>query len=63
MQKKYFIVVSNMGTTMFGAVDNPEDYIQILEKNHLNYKIHIDAAYGGFVYPFSNKASAIIFEN
>ncbi|WP_235890193.1 pyridoxal-dependent decarboxylase [Flavobacterium gawalongense] len=52
-----------MGTTMFGAVDNPEDYIQILEKNHLNYKIHIDAAYGGFVYPFSNKASAINFEN
>ena len=23
--KKYFIVVSNMGTTMFGSVDNPED--------------------------------------
>ena len=61
--KKYFIVVSNLGTTMFGAVDDPNDYIQILDKHHLNYKIHIDAAYGGFDYPFSNKASSINFEN
>jgi glutamate/tyrosine decarboxylase-like PLP-dependent enzyme len=61
--KKYFIVVSNMGTTMFGAVDNPSDYIQILEKHDLKYKLHIDAAYGGFVYPFSNKACEINFEN
>lgn len=61
--KKYFIVVSNMGTTMFGAIDNPSDYIDILEKHDLKYKLHVDAAYGGFVYPFSNKASEINFEN
>lgn len=61
--KKYFIVVSNMGTTMFGAVDNPDDYTQILEKHNLKYKLHIDAAYGGFVYPFSNKHSVINFDN
>lgn len=61
--KKYFIVVSNMGTTMFGAIDNPNDYVEILEKHDLKYKLHIDAAYGGFVYPFSNKASEINFEN
>ena len=61
--KKYFIVVSNMGTTMFGAIDNPNDYIEILEKHDLKYKLHIDAAYGGFVYPFSNNASEINFEN
>ena len=61
--KKYFIVVSNMGTTMFGAIDNPNIYIEILEKHNLNYKLHIDAAYGGFVYPFSNKNSEINFEN
>lgn len=61
--KKYFIVVSNMGTTMFGAVDNPDDYIQILEKHRLTYKLHIDGAYGGFVYPFSNKSCDINFEN
>lgn len=61
--KKYFIIVSNMGTTMFGAIDNPNDYVEILEKHDLKYKLHIDAAYGGFVYPFSNKASEINFEN
>lgn len=61
--KKYFIVISNMGTTMFGAVDNPNDYTQILEKHQVNYKLHIDGAYGGFVYPFSNKNCDINFEN
>jgi glutamate/tyrosine decarboxylase-like PLP-dependent enzyme len=61
--KKYFIVVSNLGTTMFGSVDNPDDYISLLEKYHLDYKLHIDGAYGGFVYPFSNEASLINFKN
>lgn len=61
--KKYFIVVSNMGTTMFGSVDNPVVYTTILEKHHLDYKLHIDGAYGGFVYPFSNEKSIINFSN
>ncbi len=61
--KKFFIVVSNMGTTMFGSVDDPNDYITVLDKYNLNYKLHIDGAYGGFVYPFSNKNSTINFNN
>jgi tyrosine decarboxylase / aspartate 1-decarboxylase len=61
--KKYFIAVSNLGTTMFGSVDNPEDYIEVFEKYHLHYKLHIDGAYGGFVYPFSNQESGINFSN
>lgn len=61
--KKYFIVVANMGTTMFGAIDDPEDYCEILERHQLLYKLHIDAAYGGFVYPFSNSESTINFGN
>jgi glutamate/tyrosine decarboxylase-like PLP-dependent enzyme len=61
--KKYFIAISNMGTTMFGSVDNPEDYITVLEKHNLDYKLHIDGAYGGFVYPFSNEKSVINFSN
>lgn len=60
---KYFIVVSNMGTTMFGAVDDPENYTSLLEKHELVYKLHIDAAYGGFVYPFSHKQNSINFQN
>jgi glutamate/tyrosine decarboxylase-like PLP-dependent enzyme len=61
--KKYFIAVSNMGTTMFGSVDNPEDYIAVFEKHNLHYKLHIDGAYGGFVYPFSHQQSVINFSN
>ena len=61
--KKYFIVVSNMGTTMFGSVDNPKDYTSILEQYKLSYKLHVDGAYGGFVYPFSNENSIINFSN
>ncbi|MFN4025815.1 MAG: pyridoxal-dependent decarboxylase [Flavobacterium sp.] len=61
--KKYFIAVSNLGTTMFGSVDNPEAYIAVFEKLDLHYKLHIDGAYGGFVYPFSNQQSVINFSN
>jgi tyrosine decarboxylase / aspartate 1-decarboxylase len=61
--KKYFIIVANMGTTMFGSVDNPDDYTTLLEKHEVDYKLHIDGAYGGFVYPFSNQKSKINFNN
>lgn len=61
--KKYFIIVANMGTTMFGSVDNPDDYTTLLEKHEVDYKLHIDGAYGGFVYPFSNQKSKINFSN
>ncbi len=61
--KKYFIVISNMATTIFGSVDDPDTYTNLLEKLNLNYKLHIDGAYGGFVYPFSNLKSTINFSN
>lgn len=61
--KKHFIVIANMATTMFGSVDNPDDYTDLLEEMSLSYMLHIDGAYGGFVYPFSNKESNINFNN
>jgi len=61
--KKFFIVVANMGTTMFGSVDNPNIYTDFLEEYHLSYQLHIDGAYGGFVYPFSEEENTINFEN
>ncbi|MDX1903250.1 MAG: pyridoxal-dependent decarboxylase [Thermonemataceae bacterium] len=61
--KKYFIVIANMGTTMFGSVDNPNDYTDFFEKQGLPFKMHIDGAYGGFVYPFSEKENEINFLN
>jgi len=61
--KKYFIVVCNMGTTMFGSVDNPNDYVSLLDKHNLTYKMHVDAAYGGFIYPFLEKDNLLNFKN
>jgi glutamate/tyrosine decarboxylase-like PLP-dependent enzyme len=61
--KKHFIVVSNMMTTMFGSVDNVDLYVKCLENNDVNYKIHIDGAYGGFYYPFTREAGEINFSH
>lgn len=51
--KKYFIVVANMMTTMFGSVDPLEVYLSILKERQLPFKVHIDGAFGGFFYPFT----------
>lgn len=61
--KKYFMVISNMATTMFGSVDDPEIYAKILTKYNVPFKIHVDGAFGGFIYPISNRQSTINFEN
>jgi len=61
--KKYFIVVSNMGTTMFGSVDDPNLFVSVLEELELEFKIHIDAAFGGFIYPFSKGHEEIRLDN
>ncbi|OYQ38434.1 aspartate aminotransferase family protein [Flavobacterium cyanobacteriorum] len=61
--KRYFIVMVNMGTTMFGSVDRVEVYTKLLKSYEMVYKVHVDAAYGGFVYPFSNEESTLNFEN
>ena len=61
--KKYFMVISNMATTMFGSVDNPDIYAEVLTKHTVEFKIHVDGAFGGFIYPISNRKSTINFEN
>ncbi|MDF1516904.1 MAG: pyridoxal-dependent decarboxylase [Lutibacter sp.] len=61
--KKYFMVISNMATTMFGSVDDPEIYAKILTNHNVPFKIHVDGAFGGFIYPISNRQSTINFEN
>lgn len=50
---RFFIVVANMGTTMFGSIDDPDIYIKLLTKYNKAFKLHIDGAFGGFVYPVS----------
>jgi len=60
---KYFIIVANMGTTMFGSVDNPDLYTNYFKKHKLQFKLHIDAAFGGFIYPISNPENNLNFAN
>ena len=61
--KKYFIMVVNMSTTMFGSVDDINAVTNYFNLLHLNYKLHVDAAYGGFIYPFTNSESIFNFKN
>ncbi|NLP57808.1 pyridoxal-dependent decarboxylase [Lutibacter sp. B1] len=61
--KKYFMVISNMATTMFGSVDNPDIYADVLKKHQVEFKIHVDGAFGGFIYPITNKLSNSNFKN
>ncbi len=61
--KKYFIIVVNMMTTMFGSVDDIEIITELLKKQNSLFKIHVDGAYGGFYYPFSNEQSLLTFKN
>lgn len=60
---KYFIAVANMMTTMFGSIDDVSLYINAFEKSEVLFKLHIDGAYGGFYYPFSNKQNELNFSN
>lgn len=60
---KYFIVIMNLSTTMFGSVDDIDAISQILDEEKLNYRIHIDGAFGGFIYPFTNPDSVFHFQN
>ena len=50
---KEFISVLSMGTTMFGSVDRIDDFLKVLQEVEVKSFIHIDAAFGGFSYPFS----------
>ncbi len=61
--KKYFIVIANMMTTMFGSVDDDRIYTVVLEQSGCPYQIHVDAAYGGFYYPFSGNQTSMNFTN
>jgi glutamate/tyrosine decarboxylase-like PLP-dependent enzyme len=60
---KYFIVNLNMSTTMFGSVDDIDKVTGILNLLNINYKLHVDGAYGGFIYPFTNEQNNFTFRN
>ena len=60
---KYFIINMNMSTTMFGSVDDIDKVTSFLNLLHVNYKLHVDGAYGGFIYPFTAQNSSFTFRN
>ncbi len=60
---KHIIYVANMMTTMFGSVDDLDEIVKVLDASGFDYKIHVDGAFGGFVYPFISKKQALTFKN
>ena len=60
---KYFIFVLNLGTTMFGSIDPIEKISEIINSHSLNHKMHIDAAFGGFIFPFTCSNNKFNFKN
>lgn len=60
---KYLIVHLTMGTTMFGSVDKPEPIMDVVKRNFEHYFAHVDAAFGGFIYPFISDDKDLTFAN
>jgi glutamate/tyrosine decarboxylase-like PLP-dependent enzyme len=48
---------------MFGSVDDIEAITSVLNLLRIQYKLHVDGAYGGFLYPFTKTESAFTFKN
>lgn len=61
--KKYFILICNCATTMYGSVDDIDGITAVFEAKNLMYKLHVDGAFGGYIYPFTNKDSKYQFQN
>jgi glutamate/tyrosine decarboxylase-like PLP-dependent enzyme len=60
---KHFIVNLNMSTTMFGSVDDVDRVTALFNMLCLDYKLHVDGAYGGFIYPFTAANNKFTFKN
>ena len=60
---KYLIVHLTMGTTMFGSVDEPAPVLEKVKAQFKDYFVHVDAALGGFIYPFTSGKDELSFRN
>ncbi len=60
---KAFIVVQNMATTLFGSIDDVDIVTSFFEQKKLIFKLHVDAAFGGFLVPFSDNIKNYSFKN
>ena len=60
---RHFIVIMNMSTTMFGSVDDIQEITGWLDDLNIDYRVHIDGAFGGYIYPFATENKAYTFQN
>ncbi len=60
---KYLIVHLSMGTTMFGSVDDADEILPVVKGYFEHYFVHMDAAFGGFIYPFTCPDTNLNFSN
>jgi len=60
---KYLIVHLSMGTTMFGSVDEPSEITSLIQEMNFDFFVHVDAAFGGFIYPFTAHQNNLNFAN
>ena len=58
---KAVLVVLNLGTTMFGSVDDPEVVLPVLLEAGLTLRVHVDGAFGGFLFPFTAPDNRLSF--
>lgn len=58
-----FVLVLNMGTTMFGSVDDIQQLLPVLEGLQVPVRVHVDGAFGGFIYPFTCEMNTLSFEH
>lgn len=57
------VLVYNMGTTMFGSVDDLERLLPTVKAAGMPYKVHVDGAFGGFIFPFTEHNGLLTFQN
>lgn len=60
---RHLIVVLNCGTTMFGSIDDPDPVLAVLDDLGLSSSVHVDAAFGGFLLPFTETTNPLSFRN
>jgi glutamate/tyrosine decarboxylase-like PLP-dependent enzyme len=60
---RFFIAVMNLSTTMFGSVDDIGAATALIARQGHPFKVHVDAAFGGFIYPFTRPSAAYSFRN
>ncbi len=60
---KYLIVHLSMGTTMFGSIDHPDPILATIKPIFPDFFTHIDAAFGGFIYPFTAEKFSLNLAN